>query len=921
MPKSTKPGHAAGAPLTIELLGSFRVLLDGHQETIPAGRQRALLAVLAVSPGEFVSIERIAQAVWGEQRPASTKASVHTLVTRLRSRIGADRIDTTPSGYRLAVAPESVDIARFLALNSADSDAFQEALELWQGDPFAGVDSAYLHEVVGSTLTETYLQAVERSVDDHLSAGRTPDLAGQLPALAAAHPFRESLWQRLILMLDRSGRPAEALQRYDEIRSRIAEELGTDPGPELRRVHADLLAADRTSSSSTPSVPRQLPLDDPRFTGRTTELAELDQLADRTTDAGHVVLAVVHGIGGMGKTTLAVHWARQARERFPDGDIYINLRGFGSTAPVGPAVALERLLRAAGVPGDQVPTDAEERSALWRTTLADRRMLVILDNARDAAQIRPLLPGSGSMVIVTSRNRLSGLAALEAAVQLHLDQLSPDDSNALLNRAMTTADASTDDQALAELADLCGHLPLALVLAAVRVAIEPQRGLAGITADLRDERHRLAVFETDDDAAMTVRAVFASTYQALSDDAARMFRLLGLHPGLRISIEAASALADVPTPVGRRLLGRLASTHLVEPRDHQYGMHDLLRTYAAETCEQIDAKADREAAVDRLYNHYLATAATAMDAAVPHERRYRPSMDGAPGGLDFATADAAFEWLDSELQNLIAIARSADESGRPELVIRLALTLYRYVHMRDHLADGQTLHTLARAAAGRLSDRGTDAVLALHLGTFSELVGDEKDAVEHFRAAREGFAGTGDRWGEGLACYRLSWNMSLIGDYDNALELGERALSLGLAIEDEILQAYALNTLGGVLHLLGRDEEAEDYCRRALQLRRQMDDPAGEADTLSNLAMVCGHLGRLEEAKDLYRRALALTRTTGFRSGEATALLHLAELDRRAGAHRAAIEQTVLALAIYDELGTPEADAVRAQLAELEAQA
>ncbi|WP_052590047.1 AfsR/SARP family transcriptional regulator [Luteipulveratus mongoliensis] len=888
--------------LTIELLGPFRVLIGGRQETIPAGRQRALLAVLAVSPGEFVSIERIAQAVWGEQRPADTKASVHTLVTRLRGRIGADKIDTTPSGYRLAVQPESVDVATFLALTGGEGDMSRAGLGLWRGEPFAGVDSAYLHEVVGSMLTETHLRTVERSVDDDLDTGRTPDLAGELPELAARHPFRESLWQRLIVMLDRSGRPAEALQRYDEIRSRIAEELGTDPGPELRQVHAKLLAADSPSGAPARQVPRQLPLDDPRFTGRTTELADLDRLAERTTDAGHVVLAVLHGIGGVGKTTLAVHWAHHARERFPDGDVYINLRGYGASTPVGPAVALERLLRAAGVPGDQVPTEPEERSALWRTTLADRRMLVVLDNARDAAQVRPLLPGSGSMVIVTSRSRLSGLAAREAAVQLHLDQLSPTDSNALLNRAMTQAVAA-EDTALAELAELCGHLPLALVLAAVRVASEPQRGLAGVAADLRDERHRLAVFETEDDAAMTVRAVFASSYQALPDDAARMFRLLGLHPGLRISPEAASALADVPTPVGRRLLERLASTHLVEPHDSQYGMHDLLRSYAAETCEQIDPAADRESAIDRLLDHYLSTVSQAMNAVAPDTQHHRPKLTPRRVAAEFDEADAALAWLDQERLSLLAVAQLAEKIGRDEYLVKLARTVHRYLNLRSHYTDALTLITRARNAASRIGDVPSHAVLMTYLGTANEQLGRDEDAAQLFRDALEEARAQGDKLTLGLACNALGRRQFLRGEYADAVDLLEETLSLAAETGDRVVEAHALNNLGGVFFRQGNYHQAEAYCRRTLQLRREIGDRAGEVDALNNLGFVCTRLERSDEALDIFRESLLAAQSAGYRNGEASALHYVGAIHLRVGAHGDAMEALQASLKIARETG------------------
>lgn len=570
--------------IEIQVLGPFRLLVEGRPAELPGDRRRTLLALLAMAPGELVSVETIGERVWNHEPPVHMRRSVHRLVARLRQVLGPAAIATSPGGYVLTVDPHQVDAWRFVHLlgeAAGASDPGEEramlsrALSLWRGEPFDGINAGRLAEPESTQLTERYLAAIERRVDLDVVDGRVDDLTDELRRLAARYPLRESLWRRLITVLALSGRQAEALETYEAVRTRIADELGADPGAELQRIHLKLLSGGTTRAAGddhldpTPSVPRQLPSDVEGFAGRTGALKRLDGLLDDGPGAGSrpVVMMAVHGAGGVGKTTLAVHWAHRVKGRYPDGQLYVNLRGYGPGDPMDPAAALDIMLRGLGVNGDQIPATVEGRSALLRTTLASRRVLVILDNARDPEQTRPLLPGEGSsLVIVTSRSQLRGLAARDGARRVSLDTLPASESAQLLAARLQQQGVRYDAVALAELTELCGHLPLALVVAAERAGRYLETSLADLVSDLRHEQLRLDALETADDPASSLRAVFSWSYQALGPDAARLFRMVALHPASEISAAAVAALAGTSTAEVTQPLDRLVEAHLLEER-------------------------------------------------------------------------------------------------------------------------------------------------------------------------------------------------------------------------------------------------------------------------------------------------------------------------------------------------------------------
>jgi DNA-binding SARP family transcriptional activator len=537
---------------------------------------------------------------------------VQTYLARLRGALGSVVIAREPSGYVLHADPEHIDALRFARLVDAAGRAgnprterahLQEALSLWRGPPFDGVRSEWLVRSEAPRLVERYLAAVERRIDLDLADGRSDELVADLQALTALHPLRESLWVRLLVVLSRSGRPAEALERYELIRVRLAEELGTDPGPELQRVHTDLLTG-KAHTATRAVVPRQLPADVDGFTGRTSTLKALDTLIGSSKT---VVISAIAGTAGVGKTTLAVHWAHQVADRFPDGQLYVDLRGFHpSGKAMTPAQAVRGFLDALEVPQHRIPIDLASQVGLYRSLLAGKQMLVVLDNARDADQVRPLLPGSPTcLVVVTSRDQLTSLVAAEAARPLELGLLSVDEARQLLAYRLGADRVAAEPAAVQTIIDRCARLPLALAIAAARAATQPTFSLAAVAAQLRHDASGLDELTTGDPST-DARAVFSWSYQALSPEAASLFRLLGLHLGPDLTAPAAASLAALPASRVRPLLDELCRSHLLtEHAPGQYMLHDLLRAYAAEL-----ATADPDVirpALHRLLDHYLHT--------------------------------------------------------------------------------------------------------------------------------------------------------------------------------------------------------------------------------------------------------------------------------------------------------------------------
>jgi tetratricopeptide (TPR) repeat protein len=607
----------------------------------------------------------------------------------------------------------------------------------------------------------------------------------------------------------------------------------------------------------------------------------------------------------VGKTALAVQWAHQVAERFPDGQLYVNLRGYDPGQPMPAADALAGFLRAIGVPGEDIPPEMDERAARYRSLLADRRMLVVLDNAGGVEQVRPLLPGAAAcMAVVTSRDSLAGLVARDGAVRLNLDPLPPAEAVGLLH-ALIGGRVDGDPVAATALTAQCCRLPLALRVAAELAAARPDASLAGLVGELADQQRRLDLLEADGDPRTAVRAVFSWSYQHLDADAARTFRLAGLHPGPDLDRYAAAALTGATVQQAVRLLEVLARAHLVQPAGAgRHGMHDLLCAYASELAAAQDSEEERRAALTRLFHYYLHTAAEAMDALFPAESVRRPRIPPFVGPAPTAPdPDAALAWLDTERASLVATAAYTAGHGWPGHAIRLAATLFRYLDAGGHYPEAITIHTCACSAAQHADDRAAEATALTSLGAVDLRQGRYQQASSHLRSALALFQQTGDRTGQARALGNLGIVDERMGRYHPAVGHYRQALALFRETGDRSGEASALGNLGLVAVLLGRYQRAVGHLQQALALCRETGDRYGEARALTNLGDVKVRLGRYQQAADDQRQALALCRKIGDRTGEADALTHLGDVDLRLGRCKQAADHHQQALALYCEIG------------------
>lgn len=927
-------------------------------------QQMVVLAALAEQAGRVVSMRGLVDRVWGQQPPPQAVRALQAHVARIRrtveeaQQVEADcaQVVRRGGGYVLEIPACRVDVHRFeelvgLAVPDGRSagdrlDSLRTALGLWRGEPLAGLPGPWA-ESTRRVWWRQRLDAMLAWARTELEVGNPAVVIRALTLEVAEHPLVEPLVAVLMQALAAAGRGAEALEQFATARQRLADELGADPGPELREVHRAILrgtlgapappagCADPTilpmpaapTATTAPPVPAnlttrtvplapaaatvtpaQLPPDVYAFTGRGDELDALDGLraAARTApaDAAAPVIAVVSGPAGVGKTALAIRWAHRIRDSFPDGQLYVNLRGYHPQRPMRSGDALTGLLAAIGVPAPEIPFGEAERAARYRTQLTGRRMLVVLDNAATAEQVRPLLPGTPSCtVLVTSRDSLPGLVALDGAHRVDLDLLPPADGYALLQRLLGSR-VTAEPTAAAALSDLCVRLPLALRVAAELAAFRPTTSLADLVIELADRRQRLASLDAGGDPVAAVTTVFSWSLQHLPARTARTFRLLGLHPGPDIEPYAVAALADTSLVDAGRTLGALARAHLIHSTiAGRYSMHDLLRGYAAELAAAEDSEHDRRCAQQRLLDYYLATATAAMARLNPAEAHHRPEV--APAATptpELADLESACRWLDAERPGLVAIAAHAASNGWPTYTMRLSETLLRYLR-NGHHTDGLAIHTHAHRAATQTGDRVGLASALLALGTTHITVGRHRPGIEKVQQALTGFRQAGDRTGEARALTTLGKAEMRQGQYGPAAEHLRQALTLHLRNGDHTQRATTLNGLGVVEHLRGRYDPAAAYHRRALALYRQVADRLGEAAALDNLGMVEHLRGDHEAAVEHHRRTLSVFRELGNRSGEAHALDNLGIVYSHLGQARLAEAYFTQALTLFREMG------------------
>jgi DNA-binding SARP family transcriptional activator/Tfp pilus assembly protein PilF len=942
-------GAAPAAPaepgaLRVQLLGPVRAWRGDDELELGGPGRRAVLSMLAMRASQAVSRAELIDGLWGDDPPASAVNGVHVHVAGLRRALEPDRAHRAPGqmlpatgpGYVLRVDPARVDAAtldRHLALarsRAAGGDlagaarALDEALGLWHGPVLAGIPGPWA-EIERVRLDELRLAGIEERVGLMLALGAHQQAVARLAGLIREYPLRERLRGQLMVALYRCGRQADALAEFTAGRQVLASELGIEPGPELRRLHHQILAADpvldlnqgpaRDGGDGGPSVPRQLPADAVPFLGRASELAELDRHL-----AGPAV-CVLTGTAGVGKTTLAVHWAHRVRDaRFPDGQLYVNLRGYDPAEPMSAADALAGMLRALGVAGREVPADTEERAARYRSLLHGRRVLVVLDNAATVEQVRPLLPGTAACaVIVTSRDSLAGLVARDGARRLELDLLTPADAVALL-RELVGGRADADPAASAALARQCARLPLALRVAAELAAARPAQPLARLVSELGDEQRRLDLLEAGGDARTAVRGVLSWSCRHLPADAMRAFRLIGLHPGPDLDAPAVAALTGGSLERAGDILGLLARAHLVQPaRPGRFSQHDLLRAYAVHLAHRegggapAQAGSEGHAALTRLFDYYLAVAAAAMDVLVPVERDRRPRVGPPAVPIPPMTGpNEARAWLDAERATLVATAAYATARGWPGHTIGLSSMVCRYVETGGHYTDAISIHACARRAAQALGQPAAEAGALSHLGVIEIRRGRCAQAAAHLRQALALFGQAGDRAGAARALTNLASAERRQGHYAEGTACHQQALTEFRAIGDQVGEARVLNGLGLDHWLRGQDEEAARYFRDALAVFAGLGDRTNEAHALGNLGMVLGRLGAGPRAVGYLEQALAEFRALGNRSGAASVLTDLGAVACRRGRYEAAGRYQRQALAEFRAIGerTGEAEAL-----------
>jgi DNA-binding SARP family transcriptional activator/Tfp pilus assembly protein PilF len=888
-----------------------------------------LLAALVAHIDQVVSVTSLVDGLWDSHPPSSARNRVQALASALRRAAGpaAAALRTEPSGYLLRSDATELDSTLFEQAVAdgrqyASQERFVEAdrcltagLELWRGAPFADAESGLVrgHAV---RLNELRWSAIEERVQVRLAQGEHFELVAEAAQLLAAQPLRQRLRGQLMLALHRCGRRAEALELHRQGATLLVEEHGVDPDAELQRLYQAILRAEPELDWKPPAARppgydiAQLPMTPPVFVGRKSELERLDGFVDSG-------VVTVTGAAGIGKTALAVHWAHRIAAQFPDGQLYVNLRGFDPGGSVTPAAdAVRGFLDALGVATQRVPTDFDAQTALYRSLLAGKRMLVLLDNARDGDQVIPLLPGApGCLVVVTSRNELPGLLATAGAQPLRVELLSAADARQLLARRIGAERLDAEPDATDEIVARCGRLPLALAIVAARAASRPDFSLAALAGQLRDSRNRLDAL-TAGDAATDVRAVFSWSYLALGPPSAGLFRLLGLHPGPGVGVLAAASLAGIPAESARTRLAELARAHLIsEPAPDRYVLHDLLHAYATERANRDDREPDRRAAVHRMLDHYLHTAHAAAMLFNPNRDPIVPAP-ARPLVTTEALTDRghAQAWYSTERPVITATIRLAADNGLDSHAWQLAWSVADFLNSRGRWPELIATQQIAIDAARRLGDRFAQAYAHRDIARAHARLGNVDEAHVHLRQALD----LNRTLPDPICLARTYTSRAVVyarqGRHQDALDDARQSLAHYQAAGHQRGEASARNNIGWDYAMLGEYRPALAYCRQALTQHRQLGNRHGEAATCDSLGYIHHRLGNHGDAETWYQLAIDLYRGLDDRDHEAATLVRLGDAHHDAGNPAAARRVWHHALDILDQLSHPDADKLRARL-------
>ncbi|MGW2821021.1 AfsR/SARP family transcriptional regulator [Streptomyces sp. NPDC001443] len=954
----------------VSLLGPLR--LRRRESELPLGppQQRAVLALLLLRRGRVVAVDELVDGIWGADPPTAAVSVLRTYVSRLRKVLEPDRPAAEPprilvslgDGYALRSDGFLSDLDRFDDLvtqataHRAEGDdrtavnLLRSADELWVGVPLDGLPGAWI-EVERSRLRERRLSTLETRLRLELQLGQHARVLPELTALSEAHPLREALCELHIVALYRSGRRTEAFDVYAHTRRILVEELGIEPGPSLRALYDGLLASDpgparpgsqemsadtdhdaRThhdhyqahdhDQAHTSTVrPSQLPADLVTFAGRRAELDYAEALLPDQERPTTALSVLVSGMAGAGKTTLVVHWAHRVAHRFPDGSLYVNLRGHDPTGSrMDPREALEGFLVAVGVASQAVPEGLDARAALYRSVLAGQRLLIVLDNAADTEQVEPLLPAvPGCLVVVSSRNRLSGLIARHGAHPLPLGVLSAGESLELLARRLGAARIDAEPEAARDIIDLCARLPLALSIVAARAALYPGFRLADIATELRKDHGSLDAF-SGGDLGTDVRAVFSWSYQALSPQASRLFRRLALHPGPDITRAAAAALVGTPLRQVHAPLTELTGASLLTERaPGRFVFHDLLRTYATERMRAESSKPVCSAALLRLHDHFLFTvhnAAAVLDRF--RETMPLPPVDADAAPLEFSDRAQAAAWLRTERHVLRAIVGHAAAHGFHTHAWLTAAALDVYFNRLGYWHDLLEIETTALESARAAGSVTGQAYALCGLGGAHSQLDHPDQALRHLEEALELFRSVGHAMGQALTHRGLAYLSNRTDRPRAALDHYAQAIELYRSEDNASGTAGVLNQVAWTCILIGEAEMAVQCCEEAILHCKELGDRYGEASTRDTLGYALYHLARHPEAIACFQRSQRLFHEIGDRYLESDVLRHLAAAHLAADDRDAARAALTAALALLEEGDHAAADQVRQELYELD---
>jgi DNA-binding SARP family transcriptional activator/tetratricopeptide (TPR) repeat protein len=945
-PAAARPGTSVGHGFRLAILGPVTGWRNGLRLGLGPSRQRAVLGLLALTPNVAVHRQTIIDALWGDDVPPTAVHLVQVYVNRLRRMLDPGRLLTSAgTSYELVAAGGQLDLLVFEAHASRATrahtagefglacEAYARALDTWRAEPLADIEVMRVHPLVVA-LRQRRSDLVISYAGAATAAKRHEEVLPRLRELAASEPLNERAHAALMLALAGSGQQAAALALFDDLRRRLDDQLGVRPGAELADAQQRVLRQDvpqiaerrppdpgheaGCSNGTVPLTPRQLPATVPNFAGRVAEFAAMTKALQDGGGEGRVRIMTITGVAGVGKTTLAVHWAHHVARCFPDGQLYVDLRGFGpSGAPVTAADAIHGFLTALSVPTEMIPAATEAQAGLYRSLLADRRILVVLDNARDPAQVRPLLPGSaGCMAVVTSRTWLAGLVAAEGACHLSLDMLDDAEAAELLTGRLGRQRTSAEPEALGELTALCGGLPVALVIVAARAIAQQHLPLRVLAAELRGTKSRLDALTTGD-SATDVRSVFSWSYLRLSAPAARLFRLAGLHPGPSLSVQAAASLAGLPLSATRRGLRELVSAGLIDERiPGRFALHDLLREYAAERAKSAGSQASRRAALRRVLDHYLHTALAAAAQLDTQQFRIAPARSVAGVTLArLADHHAAANWFETEHQALMAAITLAADLGFDRHACQLAVTLTGVLDQSACWEDLAAYGAIALATAQRSGHREAEAYAQRGLGGAFARLGRYDDAYVHLQRCLDQFTELKNVDGQARAHLNLACLLHHMDDSELALSHAHRARELFELLDQERAGlAASLNTVGWLEARLGNAGHGLAYCQQALALAQETGNQAITAATWDSLGYVRHLLGQHEAAVSCYRQAAAIFAECGVVCYRAEVVINLGDIHEAAGDRQEARKLWREALEVFEQAHHPGTERLRAKI-------